>query len=85
MVDASCSVAFANVYKSSMPIAAYDLLYERVLPFYDALSAPVGAVLTDNVLKQERSDNVGESIRVAARSAATLVWLLKYCAELRQS
>lgn len=31
-----------------MPITACDLLYERVLPFYDALGVPVGAVLTDN-------------------------------------
>ena len=30
-----------------MPITACDLLYDRVLPFYEALGAPVGAVLTD--------------------------------------
>lgn len=31
-----------------MPVTACDLLYERVLPSYDALGIPVGAVLTDN-------------------------------------
>jgi transposase InsO family protein len=31
-----------------MPITAADLLYDRVLPFYEALGVPVGAVLTDN-------------------------------------
>lgn len=31
-----------------MPITAADLLYDRVLPFYEAPGLPVGAVLTDN-------------------------------------
>lgn len=31
-----------------MPIKGCDLLYERVLPFYDELGVEVGAVLTDN-------------------------------------
>ncbi len=31
-----------------MPITACDLLYERVLPFYEDLGVAVGAVLTDN-------------------------------------
>ena len=31
-----------------MPITSTDLLYDRVLPFYEALSVPVKAVLTDN-------------------------------------
>jgi len=43
-----CSLAFAKVYTSKMPVTACDLLYERVLPFYDALGVPIGAVLTDN-------------------------------------
>jgi hypothetical protein len=33
-----------------MPVTACDLLYERVLPFYEALGVEVGAILTDNVL-----------------------------------
>ncbi len=48
VVDTFCSLAFAKCYSSKMPITACDLLYERVLPFYDALGIPVKAVLTDN-------------------------------------
>ena len=48
VVDVFCSLAFAKVYNSKMPITAVDLLYDRVLPFYEALGIPVGAVLTDN-------------------------------------
>jgi transposase InsO family protein len=48
VVDVFCSLAFAKVYTSKMPITAADLLYDRVLPFYDALGVPIGAVLTDN-------------------------------------
>jgi transposase InsO family protein len=48
VVDTLCSLAFAKVYTSKMPITACDLLYERVLPFYEALGVEVGAVLTDN-------------------------------------
>ncbi len=39
---------FAKVYTSKMPITACDLLYDRMLPFYEALSVEVGAVSTDN-------------------------------------
>lgn len=48
VVDVFCSLAFAKVYTSKMPVTACELLYERVLPFYDALGIQVGAVLTDN-------------------------------------
>lgn len=48
VVDVFCSLAFAKVYNSKMPITAADLLYDRVLPFYEALGVSVGAVLTDN-------------------------------------
>ena len=48
VVDAFCSLAFAKVYTSKMPITAADLVYDRVLPFYEALSVTVQAVLTDN-------------------------------------
>ena len=48
VIDVSCSLAFAKVYTSKMPITACDLLYDRVLPFYDKLGITVGAVLTDN-------------------------------------
>jgi transposase InsO family protein len=48
VIDVFCSWAFAKVYLHKMPISACDLLYARVLPFYEALAIPVGAVLTDN-------------------------------------
>ena len=48
VVDVFCSLAFAKVYTSKMPVTACDLLYDRVLPFYAALGVQVGAVLTDN-------------------------------------
>jgi len=48
VVDVFCSLAFAKVYSSKMPITACDVLYERVLPFYEELGVPIGAVLTDN-------------------------------------
>jgi transposase InsO family protein len=48
VVDVFCSLAFAKLYTSKMPVTACDLLYDRVLPFYEALGVPVGAVLTDN-------------------------------------
>ena len=48
VVDTFCSLAFAKIYTSKMPITACDLLYARVLPFYEALGVEIGAVLTDN-------------------------------------
>lgn len=48
IVDVFCSLAFAKVYTSKMPVTAADLLYDRVLPFYEALGVKVGAILTDN-------------------------------------
>ena len=48
VVDVFCSLAFAKLYTSKMPVTACDLLYERVLPFYEVLGVPIGAVLTDN-------------------------------------
>jgi len=48
VVDVFCSLAFAKVYTSKMPVTACDLLYDRVLPFYEELGVQVGAILTDN-------------------------------------
>jgi len=48
VVDIFCSLAFAKVYTAKFPVTACDLLYSRVLPFYEALGVEVGAVLTDN-------------------------------------
>lgn len=47
-MDVFCSLAFAKVYTAKLPVTAGDLLYDRVLPFYEALGVPVGAILTDN-------------------------------------
>lgn len=48
VVDVYCSLAFAKVYTSKMPVTACDILHDRVLPFYDALGVDVQAILTDN-------------------------------------
>lgn len=48
VVDVFCSIAFAKFYISKMSITAYDLLYDRVLPFYNILGLQVGSLLTDN-------------------------------------
>ncbi|HWP65208.1 MAG TPA: IS481 family transposase, partial [Candidatus Limnocylindria bacterium] len=48
VVDVFCSLAFAKVYSSKMPVTACELLYDRVLPFDEQLGVPVGAILTDN-------------------------------------
>jgi len=48
VVDVFCSLAFAKVYTSKMPVTACDLLYDRVLPFYAELGVDIGAILTDN-------------------------------------
>jgi transposase InsO family protein len=48
VVDVFCSLAFAKVYTAKLPVTACDLLYDRVLPFYETLGVPVGAILTDN-------------------------------------
>src|SRR5215468_7146681 len=44
VVDVYCSLAFAKIDTSKMPVTACNLLYERVLPFYQALGVPVGTV-----------------------------------------
>jgi len=48
VIDALCSLAFAKVYTSKMPITSADLLYERVLPSTRRLGVEVKAVLTDH-------------------------------------
>lgn len=48
VVDVFCSLAFAKVYTAKISVTAADLLYDRVLPFYEALGVEIGAVLTDN-------------------------------------
>jgi transposase InsO family protein len=37
-----------GAHQPARPVTACDLLYDRVLPFYEALGVPIGAILTDN-------------------------------------
>ena len=60
VVDVFCSLAFAKVYTSKMPVTAADLLYDRVLPFYEAMGVKIGAILTDNVLSAQSSPMRGD-------------------------
>lgn len=48
VVDVFSSLAFAKVYTSKIPVTACDLLFGRVLPYYEELGVFIGAVLTDN-------------------------------------
>jgi transposase InsO family protein len=48
VIDVFCSLAFAKLYTSKLPVTAADLLYDHVLPFYEALGVSIGAILTDN-------------------------------------
>lgn len=48
VVDVPCSLVFAKVNVSTMPITACDLLCDRVLPLYETFSVYVGAVLMEN-------------------------------------
>ncbi len=48
VVDAHCSLGFAKVYLSKVPMTAVDVLDDRVLPFYEEHSAEVEHILTDN-------------------------------------
>src|SRR5690606_14561183 len=46
-VDTYAKVAFAKLYTTKTPIAAADLLNDRVLPFYQEHDVPLLRVLTD--------------------------------------
>ncbi len=48
VVDAFCSLAFAKLYLSRLPMTAVDLLNDRVLPFYEERGVAVEHILTDN-------------------------------------
>ncbi len=48
VIDAHCSLGFAKVYLSKVPMTAVDVLDDRVLPFYEEHSAEVEHLLTDN-------------------------------------
>ena len=42
------SFGFAKLYTSKRPETAVDVLYDRVLPFYQQHGLPIEAILTDN-------------------------------------
>ena len=48
VVDTYGSFAFGKLYTSKLPETAVDVLYDRVLPFYEAQGLPVEHILTDN-------------------------------------
>lgn len=48
VVDTFGSFAFGKLYTSKRPETAVDILYDRVLPFYEEHGIPVEAILTDN-------------------------------------
>lgn len=47
-IDTYGSYAFAKLYTSKLPETAADLLYDRVLPFYESHALKVEHILTDN-------------------------------------
>ena len=48
VIDAHCSLGFAKLYLSKVPMTAVDVLDDRVLPFYEEHAAEVEHLLTDN-------------------------------------
>lgn len=47
VVDCSCSLGFAQLCSTKLPIHSVSVLHEKVLPFYDQHGIAVKAVLTD--------------------------------------
>lgn len=48
VVDTYGSFAFGKLYTSKLPETAVDVLYDRVLPFYESQGLKIEHVLTDN-------------------------------------
>lgn len=48
VVDAHCSMGFAKLHLSKVPMTAVDVLHDRVLPFYEEHEVDVEHLLTDN-------------------------------------
>ena len=48
VVDTFGSYAFGFLHVSKQPEAAVAVLHNEVVPFYERLDLPIGAVLTDN-------------------------------------
>lgn len=47
VVDTFSSFAFGKLYTAKVPIASADILYDRVLPFYEGEGVLVNTILTD--------------------------------------
>jgi len=60
-VDTYAKVAFAKLYTTKTPIAAADVLNDRVLPFYQEHQVALLRVLTD------------EGLSIAGRSNSTII------------
>jgi hypothetical protein len=50
VVGTHCSLGFGKLYPSKPPMTAVDVLYDRVLPFYEQHQVEIQHLLTDNVL-----------------------------------
>ncbi len=48
VIDTYGSFAFGKLYASKLPETATDVLYDRVLPFYESQGLAVENILTDN-------------------------------------
>jgi hypothetical protein len=48
VVDAHCSLGFAKLYLSKVPMAAVDVLHDRVFPFLENYDADPEHILTDS-------------------------------------
>lgn len=48
VVDAHCSLGFAKLHLSKVPMTAADVLHDRVLPFYDEHGVATEHALSDN-------------------------------------
>jgi transposase len=48
VVDTNCSLAFAKLYLSKVPMTAVDVLNDRVAPFYEEHGVEIQHLLTDN-------------------------------------
>lgn len=48
VVDTYGSFAFGKLYTSKLPETAVDVLYDRVLPFYESQGLKVENILSDN-------------------------------------
>jgi hypothetical protein len=76
VLDTHCSLAFAKLYLSKLPMTAVDVLNDRVLPFYEEQGVDVEHLLTAcyqvvvKICGSEASDAVGSPIEWKIRASA---------------